>query len=98
MSLNEQRAVMRAADRHGLPDDERYSLLCHHMEEVRRRAAGVAPAIVVRSASERHTPRGVGHVVIRGRPRLRVPRGWVVWFENRQVGAKALYLRVAGQR
>jgi len=101
ITLNEQRAVMRLADRFALDDDQRYSLLHHHLDEVRRRAAAVAPFLIDPprlAAVPRARP--VARVVpgpTRRRKHL-VPPGWRCWFGNRHVSWRARWLRLAGQR
>jgi len=100
ISLNEQRAVMRLADRFALDDDQRYSLLHHHLDEIRRRAAAVAPFLIDPSWPAGVPTRPVARIVsgpTRRRHHLVAP-GWRCWFGNRHVSWRARWLRLAGQR
>lgn len=97
---NEHRAVMRLTARHSIDGERRRSLARHHLEEVERRvraaAADALPPV----------PTGLGRPMLvrvqrrhwRIPPRLRqatnVFVGWPVWFGNRWVGVRALYLRL----
>jgi hypothetical protein len=97
ISLNEQRAALRLAAKHHLDEDQSYSLLNHHHEEVQRRAANAAPALVA-TPSFKSTGFAVEPIaVITRRSATRysrvVPTGWMTWFGNRRIGAKAAWLR-----
>jgi len=98
ITLNEQRAVMRVADRFALDDDQRYSLLHHHLNEVRRRGAAVAPFLIDPPRPAGVPTRPVASLVP-GPTRRRhhvVPPGWRCWFGNRHVSWRARWLRLAG--
>jgi hypothetical protein len=100
ITFNEARAVDRLADRFALDDDQRYSLLRHHLNEVRRRAAAVAPSVVDPLRPAGVPTRPVARLVsgpTRHRHHL-VPPGWRCWFGNRHVSLRARWLRLAGQR
>lgn len=79
----EQAAAGRIADRLGLDDDQRYSLISHHVTRVEQhgRPAG-APA---RSHGGRRLPR-------RGSRNVTV--GWAVWFGNRRAGLRDRWFRL----
>jgi hypothetical protein len=98
ITLNEQRAVERLVDRFALDDDQRYSPLHHHLNEVRRRAAAVAPSVVDPPRPAGVPTRPVARLVsgpTRRRHHL-VPPGWRFWFGNRHVSLRARWLRLAG--
>jgi hypothetical protein len=100
ITLNEARAVDRLADRFALDDDQRYSLLHHHLNEVRRRGAAVAPLLIDPPRPAGVPTRPVARLVP-GPTRRRhhvVPPGWRCWFGNRHVSWRARWLRLAGQR
>lgn len=77
LSRLEERAVLRLADKLDVDDDQRYSLLHHHADQVSRRVAAARPDLT-------GPPRR--------RPRVRRPRplillvGWGAWLENRRTG------------
>jgi hypothetical protein len=98
ITLNEARAVDRLADRFALDDDQRYSLLHHHLNEVRRRAAAVAPSVVDPPRLAGVPARPVARLVSgpTRRRHHRVPPGWRCWFGNRHVSLRARWLRLAG--
>ena len=100
MSLNEQRAAMAVADRFGLDDHQRYSLLRHNSHAVRAKAAASAPGLVGTPSAARQASRAVGLYVRHGDrpPRRLVPLGWACWVGNRRVGLRARWLRLTVQR
>jgi hypothetical protein len=100
ITLNEERAVDRFADCFALDDDQRYSLRHHHLDEIRRRAAAVAPSVVDPPRLAGVTARPVARLVsgpTRRRHQLVAP-GWRCWFGNRHVSWWARWLRLADQR
>jgi hypothetical protein len=91
----EQVAALRVADRFGVDDDQRYSLLSQHMDEVRAVAHGVRPDLVrtrdqMRSdyppASIRWRRRRAWETVVPG-----FLMGWPTWFANRGVDIRDRY-------
>jgi hypothetical protein len=85
LSRLEDRAVLRLADRLGLDDDQRYSLLHHHADAVRRRVAAARPELAgpLRGRPPRHRPgirAGFGplHLIV----------GWEAWLDNRRTGLR----------
>lgn len=95
----EHRAAWRAADRFGVDEDQRYSLLRQHMERVEALASAARPGLV----ELRYSPRASGHsppvLIARGQVHPRrwakvVPRfiaGWRIWFANRRADARNRY-------
>jgi hypothetical protein len=81
ISANEQRAVRRLADRGRLTDDQRYSLLHLHHEEVQRLAAEARPAVVPAPAARSAESRLVAKAGWRPNARRRrlIPLGWRAW-------------------
>ena len=100
MSLNEQRAAMAVADRLGLDDHQRYSLLHHHLVAVRAKAAAAAPRLVGAPSPPGQMSRAVGLYVRHGDrpPRRLVRHGWACWVGNRRVALRARWLRLTSQR
>jgi hypothetical protein len=93
----ERAAAWRLADRLGLDDDQRYSLVRHHSDQVDRLAARSRPDL----APEHRAPGRAGAVAgpygRRGRPRhrfLNVTAGWAVWFGNRRTGLRDRWFRL----
>ncbi|MDA8301514.1 MAG: Clp protease N-terminal domain-containing protein [Actinomycetota bacterium] len=97
----ESRAAWRVADRFGVDDDQRYSLLVRHSQEVERLAYAARPAVVeARQQLVEHLPGGLlverlpGGFLLRQRRRRWhrvVPSfmvGWPTWFGNRRVGLR----------
>ena len=87
----EARAALRLASRLGLDGDQRYSLLHHHTDEVRRRVAAANPDLAspLRDRPRPHLRRGHRP----GWPRqvrapLQLLAGWGVWLENRRTGLR----------
>jgi hypothetical protein len=90
LSRLEDRAALRLADRLGLDDDQRYSLLRHHADQVRRRVADARPDLAdpPRSpprAGTRHPPGPAGRRLI---------VGWGAWLENRRTGLRDRWLEL----
>jgi hypothetical protein len=87
----ERSAAWRLADRLGLDDDQRYSLVRHHGDQVDQLAARDRPDL----GRRRRTPgRGGAIVGQRGRRKrphyrfLNLTAGWAVWFGNRRTGLR----------
>jgi hypothetical protein len=80
-------AALRVADRLGLPDDQRYSLMSRHDAEVTRRASQARPDLGPRS---RRPPRRYRRRRMRYRPRwlAGLPGGWAAWLSNRRVSVR----------
>jgi hypothetical protein len=99
ISLNEQRAVLRLADRLDLDDDHRYSLLHHHLEAARLQAATAAPGAVDPPRPPGTPARPIVRLVSARRSRRRLlAAGWRCWFANRRVSWRARWFRLAGQQ
>lgn len=98
MGLNEQRALEHLADRLGLDDLQRRSLLVHHLDEVHRLAADAAPGLAEPAPRAGRPERPIAFLARARRRRLRVPPGWRCWMGNRHVNWRARWLRLAGQR
>jgi len=81
----EDRAALRLAGKLGLDDDQRYSLLRHHAEQVKRRVAAARPELAgpVRTRAPRRYPRGGASRLARG-----VFTGWGAWLDNRRTGLR----------
>jgi Clp amino terminal domain, pathogenicity island component len=85
LSHLERAAAWRLADRLGLDDDQRYSLVRQHDDQVKRLAAQ-ARADLARPARTMPRPR---------RPRFaNVTVGWAAWFSNRRVGLRDRWFRL----
>jgi ClpA/ClpB-like protein len=87
LSHLERAAAWRLADRLGLNDDQRYSLVRQHDGQVKRRATQ-ARADLARPGGAKPRPR---------RPRRRfanVTVGWAAWFSNRRVGLRDRWFRL----
>lgn len=85
----EQRTAWRVADRLGVDDDQRYSLLALHHDEIERLIAGVLPEYADRYRSLRAD--GALRLERLRRRRRRLPNfmvGWPTWFANRRVGLR----------
>ena len=82
----EDAAAWRVADRLGLDDDQRYSLLWHHDRQVGQLAGRPARAGPPRRrARRRHGFAGV-------------PVGWAAWFGNRRTGLRDRWFRLRTMR
>ncbi len=94
----ESRAAWRVADRFGVDDDQRYSLLVRHSQEVESLAYAARPALVeARQQLVERLPGGLLVERLPGGPLLRQRRrrwyrvvpsfmvGWPTWFGNRRV-------------
>ena len=81
----EDRAALRLAGRLGLDDDQRYSLLRHHAEQVKRRVAAARPELAgpVRNRAPRRYARGGPSRLARG-----LLAGWSAWLDNRRTGLR----------
>ena len=96
----EQRAAWRVASAFGVDDDQRYSLLRHHMDHVEA-IAHAAHSDLVGTRQQRRDRQQSGpsvNIVSRGRRRHRVvPNfmvGWPCWFKNRWHGMQVKYFRL----
>jgi hypothetical protein len=90
LSRLEDRAALRLADRLGLDDDQRYSLLRHHADEVRRRVADARPDL---ADPPRFDPRHGPPPRWPGRA-SRLTVGWRAWLENRRTGLRDRWLQL----
>lgn len=97
----ERDEAWRLADRLALDDDQRYSLISHHADEVGRRVERARPDLPQPpSRRDRAQARAVAmsrrHRRRRGRTlTLRnVTAGWGVWFGNRRVGLRDRWFRL----
>ena len=86
LSHLEEKAAWRVADQLGLDDDQRYSLIRHHADQVEQRMAAAKPELA-------------GPRRVRGLPRrrggfLNVTVGWDAWLENRQVNLRDRWFRI----
>jgi hypothetical protein len=91
LSRLEDRAALRLADRLGLDDDQRYSLLRQHADQVRRRVAEARPDL---ADPLRLGPRPGPRAGMRRRPGRvrRLTVGWGAWLENRRTGLRDRWL------
>jgi ClpA/ClpB-like protein len=85
LSHLERAAAWRLADRLGLDDDQRYSLLRQHDDQVKRQATQ-ARADLARPGGP--MPR------MRRRHFANVTVGWAAWFSNRRVGLRDRWFRL----
>jgi len=88
----EERATLRLADRLELDDDQRYSLLRHHAEQVKERVAAAKPELagpVRNRAPRRRAPGGRVARVARG-----LLAGWSAWLDNRRTGLRDRWFRL----
>jgi hypothetical protein len=76
----ERAAAWQLAERLGLGDDQRYSLIHHHADAVCREIARAA-GVTTPSARFKRRLRGYGLPAV---PWLRVTVGWGVWVGNRR--------------
>jgi hypothetical protein len=98
LSHLEERAALRVADRLGVDEDQRYSLLSRHHDRVEALAHAARPDLVVTRSQMRAQSRSGPMYAVGGlrRPRrgARLPRfmiGWPTWFSNRKVGLRDKY-------
>ncbi len=97
LSRLESASVFRVASKLGLDDDQLYSLLRHHSDEVGRRAALLAPSLVpVRLPRPTITPVPITRSSRRrSRPGfLTFTYGWGTWFKNRRGGLEYRWFRL----
>jgi hypothetical protein len=90
----ERTAAWRLTARLGLDDDQRYSLICHHSDQVERRAAQGRPDLARRRIPGRAA---AAMAIARGRRRhrfLAFTVGWATWFDNRRVGLRDRWFRL----
>ena len=97
----EHRAAWRTADRRGLDDDQRYSLLSHHHDRVEALAHEARPDLVeTRQQLKQRSQRSIPRLVHQQRPRAwqRIAPnfmvGWPTWFSNRHAGLRDKYFRL----
>lgn len=96
----ESQATWRVSSKLSLDDDQRYSLLRHHVDRIEQLAAQAKPELVElrSSVSQFRVRTGMTRTAGRRR-RLRRPRwmnftvGWGTWFANRQVGLRNRWFR-----
>jgi hypothetical protein len=94
LSHLERAAAWRLAQRLGLEDDQRYSLVWHHDDQVGQIAARARPGPTPTAgalAGPRCLPR-------RRRGFLNVTVGWSAWFGNRRVGLRDRWFRLRTAR
>ncbi len=85
LSRLEQDAAWRLATRLGVDDDQRYSLIWHHVRQVGQRLAAARPDLTAAAVPRRRARRpGV----------LTVTVGWGTWLENRQADLYGRWFRI----
>ena len=101
LSNLERRAAWQTADRRGLDDDQRYSLLSHHWDRVETLAHEARPDLVqTRQQLKERYQRSMPLLVHQQQPRAwrRIAPnfmvGWPTWFSNRRVGLRDKYFRL----
>jgi hypothetical protein len=82
LSHLERHAAWRLAERLQVDEDQRYSLIHHHVEEVERRTGATRPAGSRRIVRPRHPTF------------LNVTVGWGAWLDNRRVAARDRWFRL----
>ena len=100
LSSLEYGAALRAANRYHLDDDQRYSLLIQHWDEIDRIASAARPDVVETRAQRVERFRAEGpprrsplhERWIRVAPSFMV--GWPSWFGNRRVGLRNKWFRL----
>jgi hypothetical protein len=106
LSNLERRAAWRTADRRGLDDDQRYSLLSHHHDRVEALAHEARPDLVeTRQQLKQRSQRSMPRLGYQQRPRRAWRRvapsfmvGWPTWFSNRRAGLRDKYFRLLTAR
>lgn len=100
LSHLERAAAWRLAGRLGLDDDQRYSLIGRHADEVAKLAARARPDLAPRTPPSRArrgptitAPRRL-HRPHRRLRVLNVTVGWATWFGNRRVGLRDRWFRL----
>jgi hypothetical protein len=86
LSRLEQKAAWRIADQLGLDDDQRYSLIRHHGEQVALRTAAAWPDLAAPSRGRARPARRRGF--------LNVTVGWGTWVQNRQANLRYRWFRI----
>ena len=97
-----RRAAWRTADRRGLDDDQRYSLVSHHHDRVEALAHEARPDLVeTRDQLKQRHQRSMPRLGYQQRPRRAWRRvapnfmvGWPTWFSNRRAGLRDKYFRL----
>ena len=94
----EQQAVKRLAKQHHLTDNERQSLLRHHLDFFDRNAGSAAPSVA--ATIYPHGLEGeafIGYCTVRlhrHRRRRVISVGWGTWFGNRWVTIRSAWFRL----
>jgi hypothetical protein len=98
LSSLEQGAAWRVANRYGVDEDQRYSLLSHHHDRVEALAYQAHPELVETRQQMRESHQSGPYLRVVSRPRRvwerRVPGfmvGWPTWFSNRRAGLRDKY-------
>jgi hypothetical protein len=86
LSHLEEKAAWRIADQLGLDDDQRYSLIRHHADEVEQRMAAARPDLA--------SPRRVRAHPARRSAFLNGTAGWEAWLLNRRVNLRDRWFRI----
>jgi hypothetical protein len=100
----EHSAAWRLGLKLGLDDDQRYSLVSHHADQVEQLMAGVRPDLVPAPPPTASGWLSYGVVRARAWPSRRVRRllrftvGWGTWFGNRGVGLRNRWFRLTTLR
>ena len=98
----ESRAAWRVASKLQLDDDQRYSVRCHHLDQVEQRTSCAKPKFVgLRTAEPGFPSRSI---TVRHRRRLSrigwfsFMVGWGTWIGNRRVGIRNRWFQFRTQR
>lgn len=98
LSHLERAAAWRLAERLGLDDDQRYSLVWQHDDQVRRLAARTRPDLARPGLARPGLAQGAAARARRLRPRrlrfLNVTVGWSAWLGNRRVDLRDRWFRL----
>lgn len=86
LSHLERKAAWRIADQLGLDDDQRYSLIRHHADQVEQSMAAARPDLA--------GPRRVRALPRRRGTLLNITVGWEAWLQNRQVSLRDRWFRI----